>query len=376
MRSITVYAAALCAIGIFFPTVAGDSFSAASSLQGSPVEALNLADLAQAKIHHRPQGFLNPFNLSPHPHGNPWEMIKWKLGSRNLFRPFYADEKVTPVMVDWQKVKDHRGLSITFIKHATVLIRDMDAYLLVDPIFFGLPGPITDHTPLGFRMEDMPRPDFILITHAHYDHLDKRSLQPFAAEAHFIAPLGQRAILDDIQPVHLTELDWFESFSDGQREIILLPSNHWSMRNPFKGPNGSLWGSYLVRTATGPTIYIAGDSAYFDQFKEIGNAFPIDLVIFNLGAYEPRWFMARSHMNPAEVVQAFRDLRARRLMIVHWGTFRLGEEPVHFPPQDMRRELEKAGLLDRLIPLVHGETLLLGDHGLNAWAAEATTVGP
>jgi L-ascorbate metabolism protein UlaG (beta-lactamase superfamily) len=129
------------------------------------------------------------------------------------------------------------------------------------------------------------------------------------------------------------------------------------MRNPLKGPNCSLWGSFIIRTAGGPTIFIAGDAAYFDRFQEIGAESSIDLAVFNLGAYEPRWFMAQSHMNPLEVVKAFEELRASRLMVVHWGTFRLGDEPVHFPPQDLQKALAAKGLLDRLVHLDHGQTL-------------------
>jgi L-ascorbate metabolism protein UlaG (beta-lactamase superfamily) len=115
----------------------------------------------------------------------------------------------------------------------------------------------------------------------------------------------------------------------------------------------------MIRTASGPTIFISGDTAYFDRFHEIGREFAIDLAIINLGAYEPRWFMAGSHMNPKETVQAFKELGAKRLMIAHWGTFRLGDEPVHFPPIDIKKEMEEEGLTDRLVHLNHGETLFL-----------------
>jgi N-acyl-phosphatidylethanolamine-hydrolysing phospholipase D len=102
-----------------------------------------------------------------------------------------------------------------------------------------------------------------------------------------------------------------------------------------------------------------GDSEYFDGFSEIGQDFDIDLVVINLGAYEPRWFMAPSHINPREAVQAFKELNAKKMMIVHWGTFRLGDEPVHFPPGDLKKELEKEGLSDRLVDIKHGETFFL-----------------
>jgi L-ascorbate metabolism protein UlaG (beta-lactamase superfamily) len=128
------------------------------------------------------------------------------------------------------------------------------------------------------------------------------------------------------------------------------------MRNPFIGPNRSLWGSYLIKTADGYTIYISGDTAYFDGFSELGEQYQIDLAVFNLGAYEPRWFMAPSHINPRETVDAFRQLKAKKLLVVHWGTFRLGDEPVHFPPMQIRKELKQEGLSDRLVDLTHGET--------------------
>jgi L-ascorbate metabolism protein UlaG (beta-lactamase superfamily) len=117
-----------------------------------------------------------------------------------------------------------------------------------------------------------------------------------------------------------------------------------------------LWGSYLIKTASGHTIYHSGDTAWFDGFDQIGQEFDIDLAIINLGAYEPRWFMAPSHMNPAETVKALKLLKAKKLIITHWGTFQLGDEPVHFPPLDLKAELEKEGLLERWVDIKHGET--------------------
>ena len=131
------------------------------------------------------------------------------------------------------------------------------------------------------------------------------------------------------------------------------------MRNPIIGPNRSLWGSYLIRLRSGYTIYHSGDTAYFDGFEQLGSQYKI----FNVGAYEPRWFMAQSHANPRETVRAIKDLKAERMMITHWGTFRLGNEPVHFPPVQVKDELRKEGLLDKYVDLKHGETLYLDTHG-------------
>jgi L-ascorbate metabolism protein UlaG (beta-lactamase superfamily) len=120
----------------------------------------------------------------------------------------------------------------------------------------------------------------------------------------------------------------------------------------------------LIKTAGGFTIFVSGDTAYFDGFREIGQEYKIDLAILNLGAYEPRWFMSSSHMNPMEAAQTFQDLRATHLVIIHWGTFRLGDEPVHFPPIQIKKEMDERGLSGRLVHLNHGQTLFYDRLGI------------
>jgi N-acyl-phosphatidylethanolamine-hydrolysing phospholipase D len=315
---------------------------------------MNLRDIAAQKRHHGDGCFTNPF--SPEPHGRLKDVLKWKFLSRNHFRAQYLREAVTPVSFDWQPVKDHQGLSVTFINHASVLIKDRQSCILVDPVFNGLSFLIKDFTPLDLKLDEMPKPDLVLVTHGHYDHLDLPSLKALADGTHLVTPLGYDRIIDKLAPRPTTRLDWLEEFYYGRTRITLLPCHHWTMRNPLVGPNRSLWGSYLVRTASGQTIYISGDTAYFYGFRELGEMFDIDLAILNVGAYEPRWFMKTGHMNPAEAVRAYQELGARHLLVVHWGTFRLGDEPVYLPPIQVREELAKVGLSDRLIDLSHGQT--------------------
>ena len=216
---------------------------------------------------------------------------------------------------------------------------------------------IKDFSPLDTA--GMPAADDILITHGHYDHLDTATLERMPAGTHVVTPLGYDDVFNRLAMRNRTQLDWYGSCRLGDAEVTLLPCNHWTMRNPLEGPNRSLWGSYLIRTGAGMTIYVSGDTAYFDGFEQLGSDYDIDLAVFNLGAYEPRWFMAPSHANPAETVRAFRELNAGKLMIVHWGTFRLGDEPVYLPPRDIRNEMQKAGLTDRLVGIEHGQTLFL-----------------
>jgi len=326
---------------------------------GDRFKGLSLREIARRKLHHGNPRFLNPFGEAGRK--NLWEILQWKLFSENRFKDDYDRDRVVPVSIDWDRVKEDSGLSITFIKHAGLMIKNMERYILVDPIFFDLAWFIKDLTPIVSDMNEMPRPDHVLITHGHYDHLDRDSLGFLDRDTHVITPLGYSDIFDDLGMKRRSQLDWFDSFEDGKLKITLLPCNHWTMRNPLTGPNTSLWGSFLIETAGGPTLYISGDTGYFNGFAEIGEAFSIDLAIFNLGAYEPRWFMAPSHINPQETVQAFRELRAKKLLIVHWGTFRLGDEPAYLPPVELRRELDRAGLSERLVHLNHGQTYRLAD---------------
>lgn len=322
-----------------------------------PLDGRDLRELVARGAHRRRDRFVNPFSTGRH--GGLRRLLQWKLFSGNRFRRFYAQEPTVRVRPDWEAVRSSRGLTVTFIKHSCVLIKEGDQVVLVDPVFGRIMPFIKDFSPLGFEPEQMPSPHLVLITHGHYDHLDVDSLRALGNGLQAVSPLGYGGLLSANGFHRHTQLDWFGEFAWKNWRITLLPCNHWTMRNPFTGPNTALWGSFLVRTPGGAAIFIAGDTAYFDGYEQLGREGEIDLAVFNLGAYEPRWFMAGSHMNPAETVQAFLELGARRLMIVHWGTFRLGDEPVHFPPLDLRRELRRQGLLDRLVDLSHGQTVQL-----------------
>ena len=320
-----------------------------------PLNGRNLRELAARRKHHGGDQFVNPVGIDRS--GRFWQLLEWKLFRPNRFKDQLENQRVKQVQVDWRAVEAHRQLSVTFLKHASLLIKDRGRYLLIDPVFSDLFWFIKDFSPLDTAA--MPAVDDILITHGHYDHLDTATLETMPSGTHVVTPLGYNDIFTQLKMGNRTQLDWYGSCRAADAEVTLLPCNHWTMRNPLEGPNRSLWGSYLIRTGAGMTIYVSGDTAYFDGFEQLGADYDIDLAIFNLGAYEPRWFMAPSHTNPAETVRAFRDLNADKLMIVHWGTFRLGDEPVFFPPRDIRTEMQKAGLMDRLISLQHGQTLFL-----------------
>ena len=321
-----------------------------------PLNGRSLKEIALRKEHHGKDRFISP--LSSARRGRLLKVLSWKFFHENRLKTYYDGEQVSPVSVDWKLIREHQGVSVTFLKHASVLIKDHDSYILLDPVFDDVFWFIKDFTPLLFDLNEMPKPHHVLLSHGHYDHLDKPSLAYISRHSHFISPLGYDDIFSDLGIRNRTQLDWYDTHHDGMREITFLPSNHWTMRNPVIGPNTSLWGSYLIRTTSGYTIYLSADTAYFDGFEQLGKDYDIDLAVINLGAYEPRWFMASSHINPEETVRAFRELNAKKLMVIHWGTFRLGDEPVHFPPMQLKQALKKEGLLDRFVDFRHGQTYL------------------
>ena len=183
----------------------------------------SLTELAEAKAHHGDGQYLNPFTTQKH--GNLWRVLYWKLFSKNHFKPFYAEERVRPVQIDWRTIQQHHGCVITYLKHGCVMIKDGDTTMLVDPVLDGLMW-FEDFSPFAFRLDEMPEPDHVLITHGHFDHLDTHSLSLFEKHTHVITPLGYDGIFEDLEMANRSQLDWFESYSEQNREIILLPCNH------------------------------------------------------------------------------------------------------------------------------------------------------
>jgi L-ascorbate metabolism protein UlaG (beta-lactamase superfamily) len=144
----------------------------------------------------------------------------------------------------------------------------------------------------------------------------------------------------------ITELDWWESTRHGRWTLTCLPAQHWSNRLGEKR-NATLWCSWLLDNGA-RRYYFGGDSGYFHGFAEIGRRFggpsgPIDVAFLPIGAYEPRWFMRTQHMDPREAVQAFRDLGARAMLSMHWGTFDLTDEPVDLAPRVLDQILAAEG---------------------------------
>ncbi|HXQ28459.1 MAG TPA: MBL fold metallo-hydrolase [Gemmatimonadales bacterium] len=296
-------------------------------------------------------------------------MLKWKFSTRFGIRP--RETPPPTVRPDIPKL-DRSALGLTWVGHATFLVQTGGMTLLTDPMWSERASPVAFAGPrrvvsAALPFDELPPIDLVLISHNHYDHLDSRTVRRLAQthpRARWVVPLGLSTFVRQRGVADVRELDWWETATEGPLEIGCTPAQHFSART-MADRNRSLWCGFTVRAA-GRRLYFAGDTAYHPEFARIAERFgPFDAALLPIGAYEPRWFMRVVHMNPADAVQAFIDLRrgapATRLMVgMHWGTFRLADEPVLEPPIRVRDAWRAAGLAseDLWVP-VHGESRVI-----------------
>jgi L-ascorbate metabolism protein UlaG (beta-lactamase superfamily) len=289
------------------------------------------------------------------PSRGPRDMLRWKLGKKDPRDP--ALDEIRPLVRDGAEAALASGAPVAcWIGHASWAFRLGGALVVTDPIFGAISGMVKRLVPPGIDADALA-PDVVLVTHDHRDHMDLPSLRALGAAPTYVVPAGNKARLAFAPNV--IELDWWESTTIGGLEIMLVPARHWSMRAPWNR-NDTLWGGFVVRGAEG-AVYHSGDTAWGDHFAEIGRrAGPIDWAMLPIGGYAPRWFMEPQHVDPDEAGRAFLALGAKNLLAMHWGTFRLTDEPVGEPPARLRAFWREHALDDdRLWILDVGETRAL-----------------
>jgi len=246
-------------------------------------------------------------------------------------------------------------LGITFVGHASVLIRINGSWTLTDPVFSERVSVIRRQSRPGLGLADLPRLAAILVSHAHYDHLDLPTLRRLDPEVPLILPARAKAVARSLGPRRrLTELRHWQSMELGEARVTAVPASHfsgrWLVDTPLRPANG------YVLEGPGGTVYFAGDTASDNPFGEIGRRFRLDVSLLPIGAYRPRWIMRWSHLSPAEALDAFESLEARFLIPIHWGAFRLSLEPLGEPVRQLLTLAERRGLRDRVILLHPGQT--------------------
>ena len=243
----------------------------------------------------------------------------------------------------------HSVPTVTWIGHATVLVQMDGVTFLTDPIWseraspFDFAGPTRLVRP-GLDFDALPPIDFVVVSHAHYDHADVPTLVRLARRgARILVPLELGALLRDAGVTAVDELDWWDERTIGRVTIACVPAQHWSARTLFD-QNETLWSGWVVR---GPTrrFYFAGDTGHFAGFAEIGARLgPFDLAALPIGAYEPSAMMRPFHMNPEEAVRAALEVGATNTIGVHYGTFDFTDEPLDEPPRRFHTAARAAGI--------------------------------
>lgn len=226
-------------------------------------------------------------------------------------------------------------LRVTWINHSTVLIQIAGQNILTDPVYSDRVSPFSSlgprrHHPPGVAFDNLPPIDTVLISHAHYDHLDRATIDRLIARDNplFVAGLGLKQWFERRGTRRITTIDWWQTAPATKAAVTIsgVPARHWSRRG-LLDRNRSLWLGYWLAHPDHGSVYFAGDTGYGPHFRAIRERLGVPTVaLLPIGAYEPRWFMAPQHMNPADAVTAHRDLCARRSIGIHFGTFKLTDE--------------------------------------------------
>lgn len=251
-------------------------------------------------------------------------------------------------------------LGITFIGHSSFFLQLAGKSLVVDPNFARWLFVLKRLRRPGLRIADLPPIDAVLVTHAHFDHLHRPSLRAIAHATRrksgrrplIIVPEHVRDIVFDLGFEDIIEMKWWDQLRLGDLSIAHTPSNHWGARIIRDMHRG--FGGYVIRNGK-RSVYHAGDTAFFEGFHEIGRRLNPEIALLPIGAYEPPSFR-RVHTSPEDAVQAFVDLKAERMIPMHYGTFKLSHEPMEEPVQRLRADAEKRGIGDKITVLEEGIT--------------------
>ena len=329
--------------------------------------------LDPAKPHHTERGFKN--NYIERIDKGFSELVRWQIQRRQEGLP-PPPQLPTPVQApDLAAIAGYAAkLSteldpmakpplITWIGHASMLVQAGGLNVLTDPIFSERASPVQFMGPKraqapGLTLADLPPIDVVLISHNHYDHLDKASVQALAQRASadrptlFMVPLGLKPWFASMGIRNTLELDWWDKHVLRGVEFVFTPVQHWSARG-LGDRSETLWGGFAV-FAPDLHWYFSGDTGYSRDFADTAARFAdrlvpergggFDLALIAVGGYEPRWFMGKQHVNPDEAVMIHRDLRAKRSVGIHWGTFELTDEPLDQAPKDLALARHASGL--------------------------------
>ena len=241
-------------------------------------------------------------------------------------------------------------MALTWIGHASFLAQFNDLNVLIDPVFANWIFLMKRLKHPGLKLRDLPPVDLVLLTHAHFDHFHKPTLRRLPAGKLGIMPWGMGDLARGLGFERVIELQWWESFSHGDWKVTLTPCSHWGARVLLDQHRG--YGGFILEYQ-GRTLYHAGDSAFFEGFAEIGRRFAPEVALLPIGAYYPDSFRT-VHMGPDDAIRAFKELKAKRMVPMHYGSFKLSFEDLHEPPRWLRELARTNGLTDKIRILEEG----------------------
>ena len=285
------------------------------------------------------------------------------LGSKaRQFSVLVGQSAVEPVLGEAGEVKSPPDgeLGLTFVGHSTFVVQLARRTVIVDPNFARWLMVLKRQRTPGVALRDLPPIDMVLLTHAHMDHLHKPSLRRIIRET--IARTGVAPMA--VTPEHVgdllrgmgfrevVELNWWESHRTMGLEIIHTPARHWGARMVSDTHRG--YGGYVVRGG-GHSVYHAGDTAYFEGFREIGEKLKPEIALLPIGAYSPDHFRS-VHTSPEDALRGFVEMESRWMVPMHYGSFRLSHEPMEEPVPRLLVAALQAGVRDRIRVLKEGVT--------------------
>jgi L-ascorbate metabolism protein UlaG (beta-lactamase superfamily) len=231
------------------------------------------------------------------------DMRKWQKERKSKVKDLTFNIGQSPQKKIIEINENRSKTSYTWIGHSTFLLQLNGMNILTDPVWAKRMGFQKRLTSPGISLEDIPEIDIVVISHGHYDHLDFPTLKKLKGSPHYYVPAGLKSLFLKKGYQKVTELNWWDNTEHQGLTIHFVPAQHWTRRT-LNDMNTSHWGGWIFQTEQ-ETFYFVGDTGYFSSFKQIADRFEIDTVFMPIGAYEPEWFMAVSHINPEDSVKAF-----------------------------------------------------------------------
>ena len=252
-------------------------------------------------------------------------------------------------------------LGVTFIGHSSFLLQVNGRNVLVDPVFSKRLILLRRQRHAGLRVKELPPIDVVLLTHAHMDHLDMASLRWVVRvmrrltgkTPEVVVPKGVEDLVVALGFAKVHEMEWWEQLEVRGLTVTMTPCRHWGARLFNDTHRG--YGGYVVEDSR-YSVYHSGDTAYFSGFAEIGKRLQPKIALLPIGAYFPDSYRA-VHTSPEEAVRGFVELGAERMVPMHYGTFRLGQEPMDEPVQRLMAEAERLGIQEKITVLEEGEMM-------------------